>query len=61
MSRFDEIREKFLEEAKGRTDSRSIYELRKKYLDRKAGEVNALMKRRCATFPRMRRPISVRT
>ena len=44
MSRFDEIREKFLEEAKGRTDSRSIYELRKKYLDRKAGEVNALMK-----------------
>ena len=37
MSRFDEIREKFL-------DSRSIYELRKKYLDRKAGEVNALMK-----------------
>ena len=44
MSRFDEIREKFLEEAKDRTDSRSIYELRKKYLDRKAGEVNALMK-----------------
>ena len=44
MSRFDEIREKFLEEAQGRTDSRSIYELRKKYLDRKAGEVNALMK-----------------
>ena len=44
MSRFDEIREKFLEEAKGRTDSRSIYELRKKYLDRKGGEVGALMK-----------------
>ena len=44
MNRFEEIRKKFLEEAEGRTDSRSIYELRKKYLDRKAGEVNALMK-----------------
>ena len=44
MNRFEEIRAKFLEEAKDRTDSRSIYELRKKYLDRKAGEVNALMK-----------------
>jgi hypothetical protein len=38
MNRFEEIRKKFLEEAEGRTDSRSIYELRKKYLDRKAGE-----------------------
>ena len=44
MNRFEEIRKKFLEEARDRTDSRSIYELRKKYLDRKAGEVNALMK-----------------
>ena len=44
MNRFEEIRKKFLEEAEGRTDSRSIYELRKKYLDRKAGEVAAMMK-----------------
>ena len=29
MNRFEEIRAKFLEEAKDRTDSRSIYELRK--------------------------------
>ena len=45
MNRFEEIRAKFLEEAKDRTDSRSIYELRK----------------RCAAFPRKRRPILVRT
>ena len=44
MNRFEEIRQQFLEEAKERVDSQSIYELRKAYLDRKIGKVNALMK-----------------
>jgi phenylalanyl-tRNA synthetase alpha chain len=44
VNRFEEIRQQFLEEAKERADSQSIYELRKAYLDRKIGKVNALMK-----------------
>ena len=36
MNRFEEIRAKFLEEAKDRTDSRSIYELRNIWIARQA-------------------------
>ncbi len=43
-SKFEQIRQQFIEEAKERRDSKAIYELRKKYLDRKGGLVNGLMK-----------------
>ncbi len=43
-NKFEQIRDQFMEEAKERKDSKAIYELRKKYLDRKGGLVNALMK-----------------
>ncbi len=43
-TKFEAIREQFRAEAKERLDSGSIYELRKKYLDRKGGLVNGLMK-----------------
>ncbi len=41
---FEELKAQFLEEAEGKEDSQSIYELRKKYLDSKNGLVSALMK-----------------
>ena len=43
-AKFEAIREQFRTEAKERMDSSAIYELRKKYLDRKGGLVNGLMK-----------------
>ena len=43
-AKFEAIREQFRSEAKERMDSSAIYELRKKYLDRKGGLVNGLMK-----------------
>ena len=43
-SKFEAIREQFRQEAKEHLDSSAIYELRKRYLDRKGGLVNALMK-----------------
>lgn len=43
-NRLEEIRKQFLEEAKERMDSKSIYELRKEFLDRREGKVGALMK-----------------
>ena len=43
-SKFEAIREQFRQEAKEQLDSSAIYELRKRYLDRKGGLVNALMK-----------------
>ncbi|MBR7057445.1 MAG: phenylalanine--tRNA ligase subunit alpha, partial [Stomatobaculum sp.] len=43
-AKFEAIREQFRNEAKERLDSSAIYELRKKYLDRKGGLVNGLMK-----------------
>lgn len=43
-NKFQEIREQFLGEAEQRLDSQAVYELRKRYLDRKEGIVSALMK-----------------
>ena len=43
-AKFEAIREQFRTEAKERMDSSAIYELRKRYLDRKGGLVNGLMK-----------------
>ena len=43
-AKFEAIREQFRSEAKELMDSSAIYELRKKYLDRKGGLVNGLMK-----------------
>ena len=43
-AKFEAIREQFRTEAKELMDSSAIYELRKKYLDRKGGLVNGLMK-----------------
>ena len=43
-AKFEAIREQFRTEAKERMDSSAIYELRKKYLNRKGGLVNGLMK-----------------
>ena len=43
-AKFEAIREQFRDEAKELMDSSAIYELRKKYLDRKGGLVNGLMK-----------------
>lgn len=43
-NKFQEIREQFLGEAEQRLDSQAVYELRKRYLDRKEGLVSALMK-----------------
>ena len=43
-TKFEAIREQFRSEVKERMDSSAIYELRKKYLDRKGGLVNGLMK-----------------
>ena len=43
-AKFEAIREQFRTDAKERMDSSAIYELRKKYLDRKGGLVNGLMK-----------------
>ena len=43
-AKFEAIREQFRSEAKERMDSSAIYELRKRYLDRKGGLVNGLMK-----------------
>lgn len=43
-NKFQEIREQFLREAEQRLDSQAVYELRKRYLDRKEGLVSALMK-----------------
>ena len=43
-AKFEAIREQFRSEAKELLDSSAIYELRKKYLDRKGGLVNGLMK-----------------
>ena len=39
-AKFEAIREQFRTEAKERMDSSAIYELRKKYLDRKGGLVD---------------------
>ena len=43
-AKFEAIREQFRTEAKERMDSSAIYELRKRYLDRKGGLVNGRMK-----------------
>ncbi len=43
-NKFQGIREQFLREAEQRLDSQAVYELRKRYLDRKEGLVSALMK-----------------
>lgn len=43
-SRFEEVKKQFEEDARELTDSKSVYELRKKYLDRRAGLVSGLMK-----------------
>ena len=43
FSKFEELREQFRKEAREKLDSQAIYELRKKYLDRKGGLVSALM------------------
>lgn len=43
-NKFQGIREQFLREAEQRLDSQAVYELRKRYLDRKEGIVSALMK-----------------
>lgn len=43
-NKFQAIREQFLGEAEQRLDSQAVYELRKRYLDRKEGIVSALMK-----------------
>ncbi|MGP1349399.1 MAG: phenylalanine--tRNA ligase subunit alpha [Stomatobaculum sp.] len=43
-SRLEELREQFRKEAEARLDSQAVYELRKKYLDRKEGLVSGLMK-----------------
>lgn len=43
-SRLEEIRSRFQEEMQTKLDSQAVYELRKRYLDRKAGLVSGLMK-----------------
>lgn len=43
-SKFEEIRRRFQTEIQEKLDSRAIYELRKRYLDRKEGFVGELMK-----------------
>lgn len=44
QGRFEEIRRQFQEEMKDRLDSGGLYELRKRYMDRKEGLISGLMK-----------------